>query len=784
MLKKRTFHDKIVNAYNEVRLGEVYMRKQLKKSMLLALTAVTMGQSVSQLILDTVTVYAETDHGAATKINKEALAFIAENADDDYTLEWTSDTPALALTEAQKTELKQFVSQEILGNRQWDDWEKTERIFQWIVNNVKYPSPTDTPAINPYDVFKRKVAVCGGFSNLYKALLNAADVPSVIVYGTIPSGSTVNGHQLDPAHQWNAVYADGEWFYSDSTWGGQYFNKTIEDLSKDHRLNAVQDVNYEENGIVYGFAEGGLSVADFDANAERVVIPDVSGGRPVVALETTARLDKTALKTLVLGKNLTRFEAAAFDTGKLEAIEVDAANPMYESRDGVLFEKGLKTIIHYPEHRTATTFTIPKETVNYDEKETFQNPSLKTLLVEEGNPKFSSYEGVLYNKDKTEVLTVPAAAEKVVIAGTARLNNHALSFKPAIKEVVIEEGITEIPENLFHATNNLRKVTLPKSVTTISNKAFSSLNLAAITIVGDTDSTIERFAKENNMNFVERSADVEKVDEDSEKKSENLDTTVDSSSVQDLDENGNVKPVQPEGNEEETSSDDLSKENEILEISSDVSSDMLSTDSITNVGDTMIEMTTSTVDTTLETSDETSSNIVDATVDTTTETITNTVDTTIDSSTEMSSTHSEEAVDSLSDTTLESTAETEGSLSMDSDRTDATVTLPLAPSVSDVKESVPVDEPQIVSVDSEASKQSIQGAEAENLSPLPHNQMKSTNVETIQQSRSQTLQSTASNKQLPEAGESMNFMTLLFASLAGVVGVNVIKKREEKDSFM
>ena len=67
---------------------------------------------------------------------------------------------------------------------------------------------------------RQKKAVCGGFSRLYKAMLNLAGIPAVTIAGNTPYG----------AHEWNLVYADKEWFYSDSTWGASsmdYFHKNI-----------------------------------------------------------------------------------------------------------------------------------------------------------------------------------------------------------------------------------------------------------------------------------------------------------------------------------------------------------------------------------------------------------------------------------------------------------------------------------------------------------------------------------------------------------------------------
>ena len=75
-------------------------------------------------------------------------------------------------------------------------------------------------------------------------------------------------------------------------------------------------------------------------------------------------------------------------------------NTAYASVDGC-FYKDLKEILCYPAARTDESFTLPKETEKYDEKETFVCEKLKDIHVEEGNSKYSSYDGCIYNKEKT-----------------------------------------------------------------------------------------------------------------------------------------------------------------------------------------------------------------------------------------------------------------------------------------------------------------------------------------------------------------------------------------------
>jgi hypothetical protein len=59
-----------------------------------------------------------------------------------------------------------------------------------------------------------------------------------------------------------------------------------------------------------------------------------------------------------------------FDTfsycSSLKAITVDEQNPVYSSRDGVLFDKSITTLINYPQGRTEAFYTIPDSVTSID----------------------------------------------------------------------------------------------------------------------------------------------------------------------------------------------------------------------------------------------------------------------------------------------------------------------------------------------------------------------------------------------------------------------------------
>ena len=107
-----------------------------------------------------------------------------------------------------------------------------------------------------------------------------------------------------------------------------------------------------------------------------------------------------------------------------------------------------------------TSVTIPKNVEKIVGSAFTGCGNLKKILVDEGNSSYSSYDGVLYDKEKTCLVQWPGGK----VDGS------------------IPNGITSIGFTAFNGCNGLRSVTVPKSVTSIDTHAFSQGALEEILV--------------------------------------------------------------------------------------------------------------------------------------------------------------------------------------------------------------------------------------------------------------------------------------------------------------
>ena len=96
------------------------------------------------------------------------------------------------------------------------------------------------------------------------------------------------------------------------------------------------------------------------------------------------------------------------DFNRLEKITVHADNPVYSDVDGVLFTKDKTELLYYPYARPDVEFTFPKEaTTIADDSILWQNKIVEEIKVEEGSETFGAVDGVLYSADLGELMYYP-----------------------------------------------------------------------------------------------------------------------------------------------------------------------------------------------------------------------------------------------------------------------------------------------------------------------------------------------------------------------------------------
>ncbi len=100
---------------------------------------------------------------------------------------------------------------------------------------------------------------------------------------------------------------------------------------------------------------------------------------------------------------------------------------------------------------------------------------LESITVDEGNPNYSSQDGILYDKKKTEIVHVPKAIKGnlTIPVGVTSLGRGVFSNHKELTGIEIPDGVTSIDEHTFAGCTKLKNVTIPDSMNSIGEFAFA-----------------------------------------------------------------------------------------------------------------------------------------------------------------------------------------------------------------------------------------------------------------------------------------------------------------------
>ena len=154
--------------------------------------------------------------------------------------------------------------------------------------------------------------------------------------------------------------------------------------------------------------------------------------------------------------------------------------------ENILFDENVTTLesqIFGYDNLKLKNIYIGTSVVNVDPIFKYGNYS-GTVNVDEMNPKYSSENNEIYNKDKTELIGIyhNIQGSYTVKPSVTKIGDRAFHNKIKMTEVILPEGLKEIG-NSFQYCTSLTEIYIPNSVETIASDAFRySTNLMHIRI--------------------------------------------------------------------------------------------------------------------------------------------------------------------------------------------------------------------------------------------------------------------------------------------------------------
>ncbi len=447
---------------------------------------------------DTINIHLRADD----KVNAYGYRVVSAVSADDTAfaekLDFDKKTIEINATEEFKTAVKVTPSNAYTGEIIY--FSSSDSIASVDKNGVIYGGSAGTATISAVTEYGQKLAQCsvtvkdnavGGIIYTYDA------VGAVVSYCrpdavsvTIPE--TVNGR---------SVYKIAKGAFS--------FNTKLQVLNISASITSIEEGTFSGNSALTSvsvaeantvYASHGNCITSKDGKKLITVCGGVSS---FIIPETVETVNRGAfsyifgLTDITLGAKTRSITFGAVEfCHSLTAYKVSSGNSVFTTVDGVLYTDNGKTLYLYPSG-VGMSFTVPNtvtkiaagafhsckalENINIGSSVSSIAPeiicgsvSVKKITVDTGNKYFSSHDGALYNKAKTELLSVPpnTTGEYTVPEGVKIINRYAF-YGCDIGKVNLPFTLETIELQAFLKNRSLSVVILPPLVKTIENGAFS-----------------------------------------------------------------------------------------------------------------------------------------------------------------------------------------------------------------------------------------------------------------------------------------------------------------------
>ena len=266
--------------------------------------------------------------------------------------------------------------------------------------------------------------------------------------------------------------------------------------------------------------DGTVEITDYNGSAEKVDIPAEIDGKSVTSIGGYAFSDCESIINITIPSSVTKIGWYTFNNClKLTSIKIP--NNVTEI-GGYAFSNCSKlTSITMPNNvteigwyafkncKSLTSIKIPSSVISIGDPAFYGCSSLISINVTADNANYTSVNGVLFDKKKSELICYPTGKTDksyIVPDGVTMINNEAFynnkflinitlpdslvsigyrafSYCSSLKSVIIPDGVTEIVSATFSGCSSLQSVQIPNSVKCIGHSAFyECTSLKSITI--------------------------------------------------------------------------------------------------------------------------------------------------------------------------------------------------------------------------------------------------------------------------------------------------------------
>ena len=203
------------------------------------------------------------------------------------------------------------------------------------------------------------------------------------------------------------------------------------------------------------------------------------------------------LESVFLGKSFENdsFIRAFSYCSKLAEINVSEENVKYSSTDGVVYNKEKTKLVYCPPAK-AGAVSVPNTVEVLTHTAIKDSPLITDLNVEPGGEYISSVDGIVYSADKKKVICCPMGKEGAVnIAdGAVTINAQAFDTCRKITDITFPDTLSVIGKTAFYGCSKLNFESLSKNLKEIGEHAFGNCSGITNLVLPESLVTVDLYA--------------------------------------------------------------------------------------------------------------------------------------------------------------------------------------------------------------------------------------------------------------------------------------------------
>ena len=263
------------------------------------------------------------------------------------------------------------------------------------------------------------------------------------------------------------------------------------------KAEAADDTVYGDGDYSYTVSNGAATIRGCNEKLSGdIILPSKLGGYPVQGVANYAFDKCEDVTSITIGESITEIEPLAFISFGIESITVSSNNPVYMSKDGVLYKGEMRELIRYPIGNKRSSFVIPDGVDTIASFAFYGSVNLTSITISDSVTNIGDSAFLCCRNLKS--ITIPDSVTSIgdcafgdctdltsitIVDGVTSIGNEAFSGCYSLTRITIPDSVKSIGAGAFSGCSSLTNITIPDSVTSIGDGTFYyCIGLTSITI--------------------------------------------------------------------------------------------------------------------------------------------------------------------------------------------------------------------------------------------------------------------------------------------------------------